>query len=156
MYSKEEKKNINIVFWEGFKHYSSPKRRELGKNKKWLMQNTGIKAIDLKFHIDNSLASVSIDVVSKSLDSKLGYWNKLLGLKTLLNDAFAQEVVWDDIYTLESGKDIIRIGVYLHEVDILNKDCWPQVYDFFFLNMITLEDWFEEYRDIIRVQKNHS
>ncbi len=152
MYTKEEKKNIKIAFWEGFKKYSSPKRRKSGKNKNWMMQNTGIKAIDLKFHIDNSLASVSMDVVSKSLESRVGYWNKLLGLKTLLNEAWDQEVVWDDMYTLDSGKDIIRIGVYLQDVNILDKNCWPQVYEFFFKNMTTLEDWFEEYKDIIRVQ----
>lgn len=153
MYSKEEVKNIKASFWNEFKEYSSPKRRKLGKPKKWVMQNTGINALDLKFHIDKKLASVSLDIVSKSLESKVEYWNKLLGLKTLLNEIFSQEVIWDDMFELESGKEIIRIGVYLHEVNIFNKDCWQEVFEFFFSNMIKLEDWLEEYGDIIRIQK---
>jgi len=153
MYSKEEKKNIKTAFWDGFKSFSSPKRRKLGKNRNWVMQNTGIKALDLKFHIDNKLASVSVDIVSKSLESKVDYWNKLIGLKTILNDSFKQDVIWDDMFVLDSGKEIIRVGVYMQDVNIFNKNCWNDVYDFFFENMIILEDWLEEYVDIIRVSK---
>ncbi|NOR87614.1 MAG: DUF4268 domain-containing protein, partial [Bacteroidales bacterium] len=75
MYTKEEEKNLRTSFWEGFHKYSSPKRRKLGKPRKWMMQSTGIKAIDLKFHIDSKLASVGIDVVVKSLDRKVFLWN---------------------------------------------------------------------------------
>lgn len=154
MYSKDEKKKIKTAFWDGFKTYSSPKRRKLGKPKNWIMQNTGIKALDLKFHIDKSIASVSIDIISKSLDNRISYWNNLLGLKTLLNDSFKQEVVWNDMFTLESGKDIIRIGVFMEGVNIMDDKCWDKVYDFFFENMIILENWLEEYVDVIRVQRN--
>ena len=117
------------------------------------MQYTGVKALDLKFHMDRKLASVGIDVVSKSLDSKIAYWNKLLGLKVILNGLFKQEVVWDDMFTLDSGKDIIRIAVYKQEVNIMNKECWPEVYKFFFENMIKFEDFLEEYKDILKVQR---
>lgn len=153
MYKKEEIKNLRIEFWDGFQKYSTPKRRKLAKPKKWVMQYTGVKALDLKFHIDNKLASVGIDVVSKSLDSRVAYWNKLLGLKSLLDELFDLEVVWDDMFELESGKEIIRIAVYNKNVNILNKACWPEAYDFFFENMIKFEDWMEEYKDILKVQQ---
>ncbi len=156
MYSKEEIKIIKASFWDGFKAYSGPRRRKLGKNKKWVMQSTGIKALDLKFHINQQLASVSVDIVSKSLETKVNYWNKLLGLKTILNECFTQEVIWDDMFELESGKEIIRIGVYLNDVNILDKQCWEKVYQFFFENMIILEDWLEEYIDIIRVSRQQN
>lgn len=153
MYKKEEKKNTRIEFWDEFQKFSAPKRRRLGKPKTWAMQFTGVKGLDLKFHLDRKLASVGIDVVSKSLESKVAYWNKLLGLKVLLNELFEQEVVWDDMFTLDSGKDIIRIAVYKHEVNIMNKECWPEVYKFFFENMIKFEDFLEEYKDILKVQR---
>lgn len=153
MYKKEEIKNTRIEFWDEFQKFSAPKRRKLGKPKAWTMQYTGVKALDLKFHIDRKLASVGIDVVSKSLDNKVAYWNKLLGLKVLLNELFEQEVVWDDMYTLDSGKEIIRIAVYKQNVNIMNKECWPEVYDFFFTNMMKFENWLEEYKDILKVQQ---
>ena len=153
MYSKEEIKNTKIAFWDGFTSYSSPKRRKLGKPKKWVMQNTGIKALDLKFHIDNKIASVSIDIVSKSLDNKVAYWDKLMSLRSIINQSFEQEVIWDDMFVLESGKEIIRVGVYLDDVNILDRNCWKKVYDFFFENMIILENWLSEYVDILRVHR---
>jgi hypothetical protein len=151
MYSKEEEKNIRMAFWEGFRKYSTPKRRKQGKPRKWMMQNTGIKAIDLKFYIGSKQASVSLDVVAKSLDRRVAIWNKLLGLKRLLNEIFDQEVVWNDLFMLESGKEIIRIAVYLDDVNILDKESWDKVYEFFFKNMMKLEDWFEEYKDILKL-----
>jgi len=155
MYSKEEIKKIKVRFWDGFKTYSSPKRRSLGKPKKWLMQNTSIKALDLKFHIDQQNASVSIDIVSKSLENKVAYWNKLLSLRSIINQSFKQEVVWNDMFELESGKEIIRVGVYLNNVNILDQKCWENVYDFFFNNMIIFEELLEEYVDIIRVHRTN-
>lgn len=153
MYSKEEIKQIRTEFWDGFQSYSAPKRRRLGKQKKWTMQNTGIKAIDLKFHIDRKIASVGMDVISKSLENKVAYWNKLIGLQTLLNAEFNQEVIWDDMFTLESGKDIIRIAIYKENVSLIKKECWQEVYEFFFDNMIKFEDFLEEYKDIIRIRQ---
>lgn len=153
MYSKDEIKQIRADFWDGFQNYSSPKRRKLGKPKQWVMQNTGIKAIDLKFHIDDRIASVGIDVVSKSLDSKVAYWNKLIGLKTLLNEELKEEVIWDDMFTLPSGKDIIRISVIKENVGLKKKECWQDVYAFFFENMIIFENFLEEYKEIIRIRQ---
>ena len=153
MYSKEEIKKIRIEFWEGFQKYSAPKRRKKGKPKEWVMQKTGIKAIDLKFHIDHKIASVGIDVVSKSLDHKIAYWNKLLGVKSLLDSKFGHQLIWDDMYTLESGKDIIRIAILKEDVSIKNKDCWNQVYEFFYMNMLKFENFLEEYKDILRVRQ---
>lgn len=153
MYSREEIKKIRVEFWDGFQKYSAPKRRKKGKPKNWILQNTGIKALDLKFHIDNKLASVGIDIVSKSLDHKLAYWNKLLGVKNLLDSKFGNKLIWDDMYQLESGKDIIRIAIIKEDVSILNKDCWEKVYEFFYMNMLKFENFLEEYKDIIRVRQ---
>lgn len=153
MYSKEEIKKIRIEFWEGFQKYSAPKRRKMGRRKEWTMQKTGIKAIDLKFHIDNRIASVGIDVVSKSLDNKLAYWNKFIGLKALLDAEFESPLLWDDMHTLDSGKDIIRIAIVKEQVNISKRECWPDVYEFFFKNMIKFEDFLEEYKDIIRIRQ---
>lgn len=153
MYTKDEIKQIRVEFWDGFQKYSSPKRRKSGKPKKWMMQNTGIKAVDLKFHIDLKLASVGIDVVSKSLDKKVAYWNQLLGLKNLLQSEFEQEFIWNDMFVLESGKEIIRVAMILEEVSILKKETWPQVYAFFYENMMKLEDWLETYKDVLRVRE---
>jgi len=154
MYSKDEIKKIRIDFWEGFKKYSSPKRRKLGKPKNWVMQNTGIKAIDLKFDINQKQASVGIDVVSKSLNNKVAYWEILQSVRSLLNESFDIEMVWDDMFVLDSGKEIIRIAVYKDQVNIFDPKTWDSVYAFFFENMITLEDWFEEYKDILQIHKN--
>lgn len=153
MYSKEEIKKLRADFWDGFQKFSAIRRRNLGKPKTWVMQHTGINAIDLKFHIDKKNASVGIDVVSKSLDKKVAYWNKFLGVKNLLDAEFEQEVVWDDMYTLDSGKEIIRIAVYKDKVNILDKTCWWDTYQFYFENMIKFENFLEEYKDILRVQQ---
>jgi hypothetical protein len=153
VYSKEEKKKIKRDFWEGFRTYSTPRRRKLGKPKQWVLQNTGIKAIDLKFDIDTKQASVGLDVVSKSNSTRELYWNKLLGLKNILNKEFKEELVWEKAHRLDRGKEIVRISAIKKKVNIYENDCWFGVYAFFFDHMIKFESFFEEYKEIIRVRQ---
>lgn len=150
MYSKEEKKQLKQDFWDGFQKYSGPKRKQLGLPKKWMLQQTGIKALDLKFDIDHEKASVGIDVVSKSIEVRVDYWNKLLGLKNILEKEYELDLVWDDMMELDSGKYIVRIAVYKDKVNVLDKTKWEAVYGFFYENMSKLEIWLEEYRDILK------
>lgn len=139
-------------FWEGFQAYAAPKRRKAGLARQWVLQHTGIKAIDLKFDFGEDKASVGIDIVSKNSDIRLQYWDTMIGLKTVLHQAMQQPMIWDKHYLLPSGKEISRIALYHKEVGIYRQDSHAEVFNFFYLNMMRLETWFEEYKDIIRIQ----
>jgi len=150
MYSKEEAKALRIEFWERFKGYSGLRRRQKGKPEKWILDRTGIKALDLKFHIDRQCAQVGFEIETNDMDRRLEIFDKLESLKKLLENAMKSELTWEVDYTRENGKSVSRIYTKLDNVDIYNKDTWPDVFKFFYKNMMKFESFFEEYRDFLR------
>lgn len=67
MYSKEESKALREEFWNQFKKMSGT----------WLLSNTGIKALNLRFHVDREVAQVGIDLETKNMDKRLELFEKM-------------------------------------------------------------------------------
>ena len=60
------------------------------------------------------------------------------------------EIIFDEEYFLENGKEISRIYIPLEQkVSIHNKNTWRDVMVFFNETMNQFELFFEEYRDIL-------
>ncbi len=140
MFSKEESKRIRQEFWIFFgKRYP----------RKWLLYNTKIKDVVLKFSFDTKKALVSIDSCSTDPLLRKYYYEKFESLKSLLLYEVSQDFIFDKNYTLESGKTISRVYLQKDNVSIHNKESWPEVFDFFNSNMDKLEEFFQEYQHII-------
>ena len=71
MYTKEEAKNLRRQFWDSFKTWSGRKRTKKGKKGKWLMNNTGIRHLKLKFHFDEECALVALEIDTRNLEKKI-------------------------------------------------------------------------------------
>ena len=141
MFSREESKEIRKQFWIFFgKRYP----------KKWLLYNTGVKDLNLKFDFDNNKAIVSIDSESRDEIDRTFYFDKILSLKNLLLEEVSQHIVFENEYVLESGKTISRAYIKLEGVNIHNKNHWPQVFDFMFENMSKLELFYIDYKDFVK------
>jgi len=141
MFSKEEAKLIKQEFWTTF-------AKEFPK--KWILYNTKIKDFVLKFEVNNKKATVGIEISSTNDDLKLIYFQKIESLKSILEEEYVKNCVFDFNYTLESGKNIAKIYTTLENISINNKNSWPQIFHFFDENMTFFENFFLEYEDYIR------
>ena len=150
MYTREEKKNLRLKFWNEFNSYSGRKRRRKRMPPKWVGDKTGIKDLNLKFHFDEKEAIVGIDIVSKDLDRRIELYDRIESLKKLLLDALGEEMIWDLEYTIESGKEISRIYLLKENVSIYDTTTWPDVMVFFFNKMVRIEALILEYRDYLK------
>lgn len=140
MFSREESKKLRQDFWIAF-----------GKSypRKWILYNTKIKGLALKFSFDLKKASVSIDVEHDDLERRIELWEKLLSLKTILKDDFLKDAQFEDAFILKNQKEISRIYVQIQDVSIHNKNTWQETMVFLNKNMQQLEIFFEEYKFII-------
>ena len=141
MFSKEESRQLKQEFWTSF-----------GKSfpRKWIMYDTKIKGLSLKFHFDTKLALVALDL-EDDLEERINHWGKLLALKSILIEDFLPEAIFEEEYFLENGKEISRVYVPLDaSVSIHNKKSWRIVMEFFNETMSQFEAFFEEYQDIIK------
>ncbi|GAB2768364.1 DUF4268 domain-containing protein [Salinimicrobium soli] len=140
MFSREEAKKIRQEFWTSF-------GREYPR--KWLLYNTKMKELQLKFSFERKLALVSLDISDEDEMIRAYYFKKLQSLKTILENEYLPEVVFDQNYLLPEGKEIARIYVKLENVSVYNKKDWPKVKEWLAEKMEALEAFFVEYRDII-------
>ena len=141
MFSKEESRQIREEFWTSF-----------GKSfpRKWILYNTKIKGFSFKFHFDTKKALIALDL-EDDLENRITYWEKLLAMKNILQEEFLPEVIFEETYFLENGKELSRIYVPLDaKVSIHNKNSWQEVMEFFNEKMNLFEAFFEEYKEVIK------
>jgi len=114
------------------------------------MNNTGIRQLKLKFEFDEHSAITGIDIETRNTDRRIDLFGKLEQLKTILENTMGTKADWELEHILENGKSISRVSVKLDNVNIYNRDDWPKVFPFFYKNMMKIESFFEEYRDILK------
>ncbi len=153
MYSKEEAKIIRKQFWDKFDEYSKARRKKSRKRSGWILQNTGIKGFNLKFDVNNKSAQVGFEIASKGIQRQLKYYEKMQSLKVLLNQEFNNQLIWNDHYLTDSGKEVFRIYLEKPNVNLSKESDWNQIFEFFFNQMTKLEVWFSEYKDIIKMNE---
>lgn len=140
MFSKEDSKRLRQDFWISFgKSYPN----------KWVLYDTKIKDLSLKFHFDLKMAMVSLDIETSDLDQRIKLWEKIVSLKSILIDEYLPKAEFQDFYPLENKKEISRIYVSIANVSIHNKNTWQETMQFLNQHMIHLENFFTEYQDII-------
>lgn len=141
MFSKEESKRLRQEFWTSF-----------GKEfpRKWILYNTKIKEIQLKFTFTRKYAQVSLDVTDPDDLIRAYYFEKLQSLQKILNSEYLPEIIYDENYELPEGKIISRIYVQIENVSIHNKKDWPLVKEFLARNMMLLEEFFIDFVDFIK------
>lgn len=140
MFSKEESKKIREEFWTLFGKQSP---------KKWILYNTKIKEVKLKFHFDNKKASLGFIVDTEDEILKPYYFEKFLSLQNLIKQEIHEDVVLQEFHETEVGKIVGYIYLEKQNVSIHNKKTWAEVFNFFNTYMPKFENFFLDYKDFI-------
>ncbi len=141
MYSKEEAQRMKREFWIEFAEKYP---------RKWILYDTKIKDFSFKFFADNKKIQVLIDIENRDEEKRTIYYEKIESLKTILDDDFIKNLVFEKKFTLENGKTISRIWVEKNGLSISNRNHWEAIYTFFYENMHAFEMFYFEYADYIR------
>ena len=141
MYSKEEVQKLKREFWVAFADKYP---------RKWVLYDTKIKDFSFKFYVDNKKAQVLIDIEHRNDDIRKIYFEKLESLKSILEDDFVKDLVFEKNYVLENGKNISRIWVEKIGVSVSNRKYWDEIFDFYSEKMNAIEMFYLEYGDYIR------
>lgn len=150
MYTQSEKKIIRQKFWDQFKVYSNKRRLGLGNPGKWIMNDTDIKQLKLKFHFDEQLAFAGFEIETRNLDKRIELFDKFEKLKTILDNAVPANLDWVLEAPVSGNKTVSRIVAYKRDVTIYNESVWPEINKFLFDIMLPLEKIFIEYKDYIK------
>jgi hypothetical protein len=150
MFSKEEAKQLREEFWDQFLNLSRQRRIRKRLPGDWILGQTGVKALNLKFHVDRKVAQVGIDLETRNMDKRIALYEKLESVKKILENTLGEPMTWELDYIRENGKSVSRIYLELGGVDIYDKSTWPSAHEFMYQNMMKLEEFYREYRDFFK------
>jgi|SRR5690606_6207587 len=141
MFSKQESKALREEFWISF-----------GKSfpRKWILYNTKIKDFSFKFDFGTKKARVTLDIENSDLEKRIHYYEKMQSLQNILMENYLAEVIYEDIYFLDNGKEISRIYVQKDGVSIHNKNTWQETMVFLNETMIKFEEFYRDFEDVIK------
>lgn len=150
MYSKDELKALKTEFWESFAAYCDVQPYLRGRKKMWLLYNTKIKGVELKFDITRSGAYVILEVNRKPENARLEMFEKLTWYKDSLEKEFKEPLVWDICFVRESGQEVSRVCLAKENIDFHRRGHWSEFYAFMAQNMYRLEKNFASIAEYIR------
>ena len=151
MYSKEEAKKLRLKFWELFGKRCEVHPSLQSRRKKWLLHDTKIKGVALRFEVGRKNAKVILELSHRNEELRLKAYEILERYKAIVEAGFTNGLTWEFYHRREdSHKEVCRIFTTLENVDLHRQNQWPDIYNFFIENMILLEENFLAVRDIMK------
>ncbi len=140
MYSQQESSRIRQEFWTVFGQYMSPVLSAEGEKINWINYKTGEK--NLRFHMqaDTKKAESSIQCTHRDAGIRTLYFDQLIQLKPLLQQALGEEWKWFREINIES-RQLSAVIKSNEDVNVLNRDHWPVLISFFKPRIIALDEF---------------
>ena len=147
MYSREELKALKKLFWEGFGDYAASLSVMRFKRRKFLLHNTKLKGVTLKFDATRDGAYVILEIAAKDRELHHRLYEQFSRYKVILEEGFTEGLIWERSYLLETGQIVSRIYTMQSGLDIHRREHWNDFYCFMADAMIRLERNFLEVKD---------
>ncbi|MCW3091266.1 MAG: hypothetical protein JWP81_2335 [Ferruginibacter sp.] len=146
MYSKQEASLLTQQFWTSFGQYLAPVFSAEGEKINWVNYKTGRKDIRFIMIADSKEVTISIVLSHKDLPLQQRYFEKFTQLKKIFHQFTGEEWQWQLHSSSLDGKIISTISTSLQQVNILNKDDWPAIISFLKPRLISLDEFWCEYK----------
>lgn len=140
MYSKDELKNLKLEFWESFAAFCEVQPYLRGRKKTWVLYDTKVKGVELKFDATREGAFVILEVNHRSEEARLEMFERLTWYKDTLEMDFPEGLTWDICFVRDTGKrwpvfiqpnpgltsTAVRIGESFSLLWLVKCICWNE------------------------------
>ena len=149
MYSREELKQLKKEFWEGFGTYCSLIPALKRRKSKFMLYNTKMKGVELKFDATRTGASVILEINLSDAKQRLEKFGQFLDYKTTMEKQFPTGLIWKSSYIRECGTEVSRIYTEKNTIDLHRRIQWIEFYQFMSAEMLKLEKAFKVVKEAL-------
>ena len=150
MYSKDELKNLKLEFWESFAAFCEVQPYLRGRKKTWVLYDTKVKGVELKFDATREGAFVILEVNHRSEEARLEMFERLTWYKDTLETDFPEGLTWDICFVRDTGKQVARIYTAISGIDFHRRQDWGEFFSFMASQMYLLERNFMSIAEYLR------
>lgn len=154
MFTKEEKKTIIQRFWVQFDAYCNTIPELAFKKKKWILHDTKISHLDLKFDPGRDCAMVALEINHRSESSRFQVYELLEKYRSILEQGFPDGLIWDFCYLNNNQQEVCRIYIAKEGLDLHRFSDWLSIYTFFADTMNHLQENFLEIQEMLIEEVN--
>ena len=149
MYKREELKQLKKEFWEGFGIYCSEVPSLKKRKSKFMLYNTKMKGVELKFDATREGASVIFEINHHDMLRRYELFEQFKVYKSTMEKHFPEGLIWDVAFVRECGTEVSRIYTQKKGIDIHRRIQWMDFYKFMAEEMLKLEKAFRLVKDRI-------
>ena len=142
MYTKEEKKALVQKFWSQFDHYCNTFPQLSWRKHKWILHDTKISHLDLKFDLGTDYVIVALEINHRDEDKRISVYELTERYRLLLEEGFPDGLVWDFNYITSNNQEVCRVYLEKKGVCFQKISDWPVIYDFLAQHMLQLQENF--------------
>ncbi|CAN5320268.1 hypothetical protein BH09BAC5_BH09BAC5_27560 [soil metagenome] len=141
MYSKQEAAKLKQQFWTAFGQYMSPILSAEGEHIHWMNYKTREKDIFFRMNADNKTASIAIEITHKDEALQALYFEQFQQVENIFQSILNENWIWLLHTTDNNDKTISRIYTSIENINIFNREDWPQLISFFKPGIIALDEF---------------
>ncbi len=149
MFSKDEEKDLKLLFWKKLENRTRRIPGQKGKKRKWIGDHTDVKGVDLRFDVNRKRAIVALEINSRDKERRFKLFEKLMACQTIFENAFELPLEWDPAYNKDGEKEVARVYCEMPG-DMLVQEQWPELMRFLIDRMIRMENAFLEVQDFLK------
>jgi hypothetical protein len=149
MYSKEELKQLKKEFWEGFGIYCSEIPALKRRKSKFMLYNTKMKGVELKFDATRHGAFVILEINLQDVKLRLEKYEQFEQYQSIMEKQFPNGLIWNFAYVRECGTEVCRIYTEKNGIDLHRRIQWMEFYKFMSEEMLKLERAFKTVKEAI-------
>ena len=149
MLSKEEKKNLNTEFWEGFRKDIKDVRSVNGRQMNWINYPTDLKDAYIRMEVDPKGVRLCYDIQPKDDGIRSILWEQMNEMKSLMVSEMGLEASWEEESHYWNGRLISRIKWEDNTLNYYNKEDIPKIYDFLKDKLVRFDKFYQAYKEIL-------
>ena len=149
MFSKEEARQLNYTFWNGFQELMSKNRSTNGRKINWLNYPSDVKYIFIRLEVDSKGARLCFDIQPKDDAIRAIIWEQMTELKMVMEDLTVEKPVWMEEYYYLNKQYISRIVWEDKSLNFYNSDHKEAIYRFLQERLVKFDLFYQEYKEIL-------
>ena len=149
MFSKEESRQLNLAFWNGFQDYISKNRSSNGRKINWLNYPSDIKSIFIRLEVDSKGARLCFDIQPKDDDIRAILFEQMSELKVVLEDITIEKPTWIENHYYLNKQYISRIVWENNLLNFYKSEHRDLIYTFLAERLLKFDLFYQEYKEIL-------
>lgn len=149
MLSKEERKERNAAFWEGFRKEMRNIKSSNGKGINWINYPTGVNDVYVRLHTDSKITRLSFDIQPKDDGIRSILWEQMTELKIVMEESTGPADNWNEFDHVFAGRTVSRITWETSDYNFYQPEDWDDIKAFLRERLVAFDSFYQEFKEIL-------